>query len=186
MTRRMSHADVTRNPRAVINTPELACFWKEQIRTFGRSVFFVETGCVLASLTPSTQAMVAGLLKELVSNRLSDRLVTSTYVITEAIRRLVKSKPREFVGPGGEQKTDLALYLLFEWLTDNNVAIICPPDAVFDEAKRLFREHRALGCDLSDIISYVIVRGLEQDRILSQDGHFRSLGLITLWPSPVA
>jgi predicted nucleic acid-binding protein len=130
--------------------------------------------------------MVGGLLKELVSNGLSDRLVTSTYVIAEAIRRLIKSKPREFVGPGGEQKTDLALYLLFQWLSDNKVAIICPPEAVFDEAKRLFREHRALGCDLSDVISYVIVRGLEQDRILSQDGHFRSLGLTTLLPSPVA
>src|SRR5574340_1043334 len=74
------HLGERRDPRTVTKTLELASFWKEQIRMLGRGVFFVETGCILASLTPSTQAMVAGLLRELVSNGLSDRLVTSTYV----------------------------------------------------------------------------------------------------------
>ena len=158
----------------------LSDFWQEQIRTLGRGLLFVETGFVIASLTPSTQSLAQGLLRELVS----DRLVTSSYVITEAVRRIIKSKHREFAGPNGEQYTDLALYILFEWIRDNNVTVICPPECVFDEAKRVLREHRSVGCDLADILSFVIVRGLEQGRILSQDRHFRALGLNTLLQLP--
>src|SRR5438128_1487697 len=108
MPRRRSNID----PNAVSATQELTQFWGEQIRILGRSVLFVETGFVLASLAPSTRSVVEGLLRELVTNPFSDRLVTSTYVIAEAIRRIVKSKPREFLGPGGEQRTDLAIYFL--------------------------------------------------------------------------
>jgi len=174
------------DPYGLLNTPQLSDFWKEQIRTLGRGLLFVETGFVMASFDPATRAVAEALLKELVSNRLSDKLVTSTYVITEAVRLIVKSKPQRFAGPAGEQNTDLAIYLLFEWLRDNNVLIICPPQCVFNEAKRLFRECRALGCDLTDVLSYVIVRGLEQNRILSHDGHFRALGLTTLLQLPAA
>jgi len=160
-----------------MHTRELTDFWREQIRQLGRNLFFVETGFVVASFDPSKRTAAEALLKELVSGR----LITSTYVITESVRRIVKSKFREFLGPKGEQKTDLAIHFLFDWLKEHNVTIICPPECVFREAIRVFRQHRALGCDLTDVLSFVLVRGLEQDRILSQDGHFRSLGLTTMY-----
>jgi predicted nucleic acid-binding protein len=151
-------------------------FWNEQIRTLGRNLFFVETGFVLASFDPSTRAVAEGLLKEIVSGR----LVTSSYVIAEAVRRIVKSKVPQFRGPKGEQKTELAIHFIVDWLQERNVKTICPPECVFEEAIRIFRQTRQLGCDLADVLSFVLVRGLQQNRILSQDSHFRSLGLTTM------
>jgi predicted nucleic acid-binding protein len=169
-----------RTPRAAEPARPLADFWQEQIRVLGRRLVYVETGFVLAILAPSEQAQARGLLKEL----LSDRLVTSTYVITEAVRRIIKSRPHEFVGPSGERNIDLALYFLFEWIRDNNVVVISPPECVFNEAQRVLRDRCAIGCDLTDVLSFVIVRGLEQNRILAKDSHFRALGLTTLLQTP--
>jgi predicted nucleic acid-binding protein len=165
-----------RNPYALAQTPELTDFWTDQIRRLGRNLFFVETGFVLASFEPSKRAVAEALLKELVAGR----LITSTFVMTEVVRRIVKSKHREFLGPNGEQSVDLAIHVLFNWLTENRVTIIYPPECVYQEATRLLRECRELGCDLTDVLSFVLVRGLEQNRILSHDGHFRSLGLTTM------
>ena len=49
-------------------------------------------------------------------------------------------------------------------------------EAVFELATAEFKGIH-FGCDLSDVLSYVIVRGLEQSRIVSTDKHFMQLGL---------
>lgn len=106
------------------------------------------------------------------------RLVTSTYVIAESVRRLVKSKtPDNFIGPGGEKTVALALHLLRAWLDVNNFTVLCIPEEVFNEAKRLYPTYCGTHCDLTDVISLTIVHGLEQTEIVSPDGHFQSFGL---------
>ena len=109
------------------------------------------------------------------------RLLTSTYVLAETVRRLVKTKsPYNFIGPGGQKRADLAIHVLKEWISQNNVIVLCVPDDVFNSAKEEFRLHCGIQCDLTDIISWVIVQGLEQTQIVADDAHFRSLGLSCL------
>jgi|SRR6185437_520589 len=165
------------DPYALANTQELKEYWTKQIRELGRNLFFVETGFVIASFDPSKRGTAETVLREFATGR----LVTSTYVITEVVRRIVKSKAWDFLGPNGEQKVELALYFVFAWLSEKKVVVLCPPECVYHEATRIFRECRIIGCDLTDVLSFVLVRGLEQDAILSQDSHFRALGLRTLY-----
>ncbi|MFH0982478.1 MAG: hypothetical protein V2A79_13210, partial [Planctomycetota bacterium] len=108
------------------------------------------------------------------------RLVTSSFVLAETVRRLVKSKPNQFIGPAGQQGCELAVHFLRRWLAERDVSVLYVPEKVFGAARAEFELKRAVGCDLTDVISYLIVVGLEQSRIVSRDGHFRSLGLTCL------
>jgi hypothetical protein len=80
---------------------------------------------------------------------IGDRLVTSTYVVTETVRRIVKSKYDQFVGPSGERGIDLALHVLKVWLVENEVVVINVPDQVFESAKQSLEEQRHVQCDLT-------------------------------------
>jgi predicted nucleic acid-binding protein len=157
----------------IFAAPELADFWTEQIRTLGRNVFYIDTGGILKVLEGDDTFI------EFFNSVVGQQLLTSTYVLSEVVRRIVKaSHPERFSGPNGERGSDLAAYILTDWIQDNNVHVICPPEAVFRAAKSEFVRNRSLGCDLVDVMSYVIVIGLQQTRIVSADTHFRSLGLV--------
>jgi predicted nucleic acid-binding protein len=160
------------SPHAV--EPEVEDFWRQQVMNLGRKVFFVDTSVILDAITRAPSESRDFLERQLVG----DQLITSTYVIAETVRRVVKSKEKEFVGPSGEQYGTLALYFLNAWLSEYSVKVICPPSIVFDNAKLEFEKHNYLGCDLVDLLSYTIVKGLQQTRILAKDKHFTKLGLV--------
>ena len=108
------------------------------------------------------------------------QLVTSSHVVAETIRRIVKAKqPSPFKGPNGQVTFDLALFILKEWLVDNKVAILSVPDEVFQAARASFEEKRYAQCDFTDILSHVIVSGLDC-QIVAADNHFHVLGLNVL------
>jgi predicted nucleic acid-binding protein len=150
-------------------------FWQYTIRELRRGIIFIDTGAILPALDPRDAGIRPWLTEELV-----DRLVTSTYVVHETIRRLVKPD-RYYPGPVGKQNWELALHFLKEWLVEFNVAVICIPENVFNVVQEMFERQRSVACDLTDVSSLVIVRGIEQDRIISPDGHFRQMGL-TCYP----
>jgi predicted nucleic acid-binding protein len=142
----------------------------------GRKVIFVDTGVILDALLREPTECREFLERQLVG----DQLITSTYVIAETVRRIVKSKDREFVGPSGEQYDALALHFLKRWLSEHNVKVICPPLIIFDHVRQEFGKYSYSGCDLVDLLSYTIVTGLQQTRILAKDAHFSRLGLTCL------
>jgi predicted nucleic acid-binding protein len=154
---------------------ERDAYWQEQIRELGRKVFYVDTGAILECLNPKDERFNA-----FFDGVVGGRLVTSSYVVAETVRRLVKSKHNQFVGPAGIQHFDLAVHFLRRWLEERDVSVLYIPQEVFGAARTEFERKRAIGCDLTDVISYVIVIGLEQNRIVSPDRHFRSLGLTCL------
>lgn len=173
----------TRKGRSPVSTEAprsiLSDFWATAIRSLGRRLFFVDTGAIIGCMD-SRDRVVNEFLDELVG----DRLVTSSHVLAETVRRIVKAKPEaqhRWVGPRGERGLDLAIHILKDWLAERNVAVIHIPEIVFDAAKRTFEARRHVNCDLTDVLSYEVVRGLQQDRIISPDGHFRALGL-TCYP----
>ncbi len=150
-------------------------YWQDQIRQLGRKLFYVDTGAILACLNPEDERFSA-----FFDGVVGGRLVTSSYVIAETVRRLIKSKPNQFVGPAGIQQFELAVHFLRGWLEDREVSVLYIPAEVFVAARAVFEERKGIGCDLTDVISYLIVLGLEQTRIVSPDGHFRALGLTCL------
>jgi predicted nucleic acid-binding protein len=159
---------------APIVEPEVEAFWRQQVMELGRRVLFVDTSVILDAINRTPSESREFFERQLVG----DKLITSTYVIAETVRRVVKSKQKEFVGPAGEQFGALALYFLKAWLSEYRVKVICPPSAIFDTAKLEFEKRHYLGCDLVDLLSYTIIRGLQQTRILAKDEHFKRLGLI--------
>jgi predicted nucleic acid-binding protein len=150
-------------------------YWQEQIRQLGRQVFYVDTGAILECLNPKDERF-----NEFFDGVVGGRLVTSSYVVAETVRRLVKSKPNQFIGPRGEQRSELAVHFLRRWLEEREVSVLYVPEEVFGAARSEFERKRAIGCDLTDVISYLIVVGVEQNRIVSPDRDFRSLGLTCL------
>ncbi len=74
----------------------------------------------------------------------------------------------------------MAVHFLRGWLEEHDVSILYIPEEVFGTARTEFEAKKDIGCDLIDVISFLIVVGLEQSRIVSPDGHFRSFGLICL------
>lgn len=161
-----------RHPTPCVEVPSLNDFWQGQIRSLGRRVFFVDTGGILKTLEADEA------FTEFFDSLVGDQLITSTYVLSEVVRRIIKADhPNRFVGPAGERHSDLAVYVLTQWLETHNVKILCPPEEVFNAAKAMFAENRSIGCDLVDVLSYVIVKGFQQSRIVSSDAHFRKLGL---------
>lgn len=152
-------------------------YWQNHIQLLGRHVLFVDTGAILGWYERGNDEY-----RKFFKSVVGWRLVTSTYVLTETVRRIAKSKTRDqFAGPSGERTGILCLHFLQEWLAEQNVRVLCVPDIVFEHAKDVFREYHAIGCDLNDVLSSVIVKGLEQTEIVSPDReHFGSLGLTCL------
>ncbi len=148
-------------------------YWRNQIARLGRNVLYVDTGAIVGVFERGVSTF-----GNFFEQMTGFRLVTSTYVVAESVRRLVKSKtPDNFIGPGGERTVALALHVLRVWLDNNNVTVLCVPEEVFNEAKRVYPTYCGTHCDLTDVISLTIVRGLEQSQIVSPDGHFLSFGL---------
>ncbi len=150
-------------------------YWRDQIRQLGRKVFYVDTGAILECLNPKDDRFNA-----FFDGVVGGRLVTSSYVVAETVRRLVKSKRNQFIGPAGIQHSELAVHFLRGWLEEHDVSILYIPEEVFGTARTEFERLKGIGCDLTDVISHLIVVGLEQSCIVSPDGHFRSLGLTCL------
>jgi predicted nucleic acid-binding protein len=150
---------VGRGPSIVFQTCE--AFWQYELQRLTRNIIFIDTGGIVAALDQADDR-----IRPLIDDRL-ERLVTSTYVIHETVRYLAKSGG--IVGPRGLRNHDLAFYFLKEWLVERNVGVICVPDCVFRVVCDTFEEKRHIGCDLTDISSYVVVRGIEQRRIISID-----------------
>jgi predicted nucleic acid-binding protein len=170
MSKRRRGAHTT-SPQAA--DPEVEKFWQQQVSRLGRKILFIDTGMILDAVGREPTESREFLDHQLVG----DQLVTSTYVIAETIRRIMKSKGSDFVGPGGERRETLALYFLRSWLSEYKVEVICPPEIIFDRAKQECEKYSYLGCDLVDLLSYTIVRGMRQTRILAKDLHFWRLGL---------
>ena len=150
-------------------------YWQNQILQLGRKVFYVDTSAILECLNPKDERFSA-----FFDRVVGVRLVTSSYVVAETVSRLVKAKQYKFVGPAGQQASELAVHFLRGWLEEHDVSVLCIPEEVFGTARTEFERKKGLGCDLTDVISYLIVVGLEQSSIVSLDGHFRSLGLTCL------
>ena len=151
-------------------------YWRERIQELGRKVLFVDSGAVLECLNPEDERFSA-----FFDRHTGDRLVTSSYVVAETVRRLVKSRPNKFKGPAGQRASDLAVHFLRRWLHDHDVSVLHVPREVFDAARTEFERNKHIGCDLTDVISYMIVVGLKQGRIVSSDRrHFQSLDLTCL------
>ncbi len=160
----------SRNALAVGDT-----YWQDQIQHLGRNVFYVDTGAILECLNPEDERFTA-----FFDGVVGARLVTSSYVVAETVSRLVKAKPHKFIGPGGQQKSGLAVHFLRGWLEEHDVSVLYIPEEVFGAARTEFEGKKEIGCDPIDVISFLIVVGLEQSRIVSRDGHFRSFGLTCL------
>ena len=150
-------------------------YWQEQIQEFGHKTLYVDTGAILECLNPEDEQFNA-----FFDRVVGDRLVTSSYVVAETVRRLVKSRPNKFIGPARQRTSDLAAYFLRAWLEEHDVSILYIPEEVFGTARTEFEGTKSIGCDLTDVISYLIVVGLEQGRIVSPDSHFQCFGLSCL------
>lgn len=150
-------------------------YWQDQIRDLGRNVLYVDTSAVLECLNPEDERFSA-----FFRGVVGDRLVTSSYVVAETVSRLVKSKPNEFKGPAGQHASELAVHFLRGWLEEHDVSILHVPQVVFDASRAEFERSKRVGCDLTDVISYVIVVGLQQTLIVSRDRHFQNLRLTCL------
>jgi len=174
--KRKKRAQQARPVLARSSTNDAADYWSKEIQKLGRNVVFVDSGAILETLTPGDETF-SNFFDGLV-----DRLVTSTYVVAETVRRLVKSKPHEFAGPSGERNVALARHFLVQWLVERGVIVLCVPESVYMNALAQYQTKQVseVGCDLTDTISYIIVRGLGQSRIVAKDQHFLRLGLLRL------
>jgi predicted nucleic acid-binding protein len=153
-------------------------YWQNLISRIGRPPLYVDTGAILGYFEQGDDRFRDFIDKSAVDYR----FVTSTYVIAEAIRFFAKSAlPNKFIGPGDERGKQLGLHLLRNWLDEHGVHVICLPEDQFNRVCSVFCKYHYLDCDLTDIVSYVIVESLEQQEILSGDRrHFRELGLLCL------
>jgi len=151
-------------------------YWQDQVRLLGRNLFFLDTGAILGALTPGNRRFSDFIDQTL----LGERLVTSAFVVAETVRRIVKDKHEGQVGPGGERGKDLAQFVTTTWLAQHSVTVLHIPEPVFEAARGTFSARATIPCDLTDIISYQIVKGLGQNRIVADDRHFEMLGLTCL------
>lgn len=148
-------------------------YWKKQLARLGKNVLFLDTGAIVGVFERDVDQF-----SNFFDGCIDYRFVTSTYVVAETVRRLVKSKtPDNFLGPNGEKTVALALHVLRTWLDSYNVAVLCIPEDVFNEARRDYPTWAGIQCDLTDVISLAIVRGLNSSEIVTGDGHFQSFGL---------
>jgi predicted nucleic acid-binding protein len=139
----------------------------------GRNLLYLDTSAIIGTLERGNEKF-----DRLLEGLIGYTFVTSTYVVAESIRRLVKAKKEaKFSGPLGERNVALARYVLKTWLIENSVRVICIPGEIFDEVSKRYCSDNPVQCDLTDLISFAIVNGLQQKQIVSDDGHFRDLGL---------
>lgn len=152
-------------------------FWAKLLSQLGNRTLYVDSSAILGAIERDNEQF-----RNFFREAVGYRYVTSTYVLTETVRRLVKSKsPTHFIGPSGETCKELSHYFLTRWLEEHQVHVICVPDELFGVARVTYREQHGIQCDLTDIISYTVVRGLRQEVILSTDWeHFGALGLSCL------
>ena len=158
----------------------MEAYWKNIISRVGRPALYVDTSAILGYFEQGDEKF-----REFIDTKALDyRFVTSTYVVVEVVRFLTKSKAsveNKFVGPSDERCKQLSLHVLRTWLDEHRVHVICLPESEFDRARVVFRDCNYLACDLTDIISYMIVSSLEQQEILTGDRrHFNALGLMCL------
>ena len=150
----------------------MSAFWDDLVRHIGRNTLFVDTCAILNYFAEDD------LFRLFFQSAPGYRYVTSTYVITEVARRLVKTKtPNAFIGPGREYCKELSLHILEKWLDEWNVYLIHLPEEEFNVAVSTYSEKSFVDCDLTDVISYTIVTGMGKDEILSGDAHFSKLSL---------
>lgn len=163
-------------PGADQTSDVLGGYFTDLIRRHGRALYW-DTSAILNCFSPEDGRFV-NYLAEVDGQPLA----TSTFVVTETVRRMVKSEtPNKFIGPGGARKADLARYLLTNWLQEHRITVLHPDPEVFNRAREVFlNQHHVFGCDLCDTLSYIMVKGLEQERIVAVDRHFRSMGLMCL------
>ena len=148
-------------------------YWSNLQKTLSRRTLYIDTGAILGYLEKDNDKF-----HDFFDKSTGYRFITSTYVITETVRRLVKSQtPNQFVGPNGERLRDLSLFVLNNWIEEMNIQVIHLPVEVFEEAKQHYCSKAYIPCDLTDVISYWIVSHLGQDRIVAADKHFYTLGL---------
>lgn len=149
-------------------------YW-ETLRGEHPGTLFVDTSAILAAFEPGEVAFNDFL------QTTTDPLVTSSYVVAETVRRLVKQKNTEpFKGPAGERGWTLAEHFVLRWLQERGVSIVCVPDDIWKLSVGAFSNFASIACDLTDIMSFAIIQGLGQNRILARDGHFASLALMVL------
>ena len=161
-------------PVAETLSTDITAYWHQQISLLGRGTIFVDSGAILEAHNRQDKNYSQFF------KTATFKFVTSSFVVAETARRFIKSAPYQFCGPAGEQQIALAIHFIRNWLTENRVVVLHVPEVVFDQACRTFEGNRHTGCDLNDIISFVIVKGLEQSRIAAKDSHFRTLGLTLL------
>jgi predicted nucleic acid-binding protein len=161
-----------RHPPPAVSSETIDDFWKNQRAKLGRGIVFVDSGAILEAYTPNDKTYGHFFQSA------ADRFVTSPFVIAETVRRFVKSKG-QFRIPDGKNVA-IACHFIQTWLEEHRVIVLHIPDEVFEAARKAFEEKHGIGCDLNDIISFQIVQGLEQDRIVAKDRHFSALGLTLL------
>ena len=105
-------------------------------------------------------------------------LITSTYVVAEAVRRFVKANEHDrFEAPGKKRGAELGLYIIKDWLAMNKVRVVCVPKCVFELGAMCFEANwKTDGWTITDAISHEIIRGLGPKQIVSGDQGFRNLG----------
>jgi len=160
-----------------VQAERLRVFWERKIRELGRRTLYIDTSAILGDLEHGSDRF-----KNFFSKTIGYRYVTSTYVVAETCRRLVKSNTKnKFCGPKGEREKELSLWVLRAWLDRYNVTVICLDEDGYALARTAYiDDRRSTLCDLTDMISFTIVKGLEQGQILSGDSHFAHLGLACL------
>jgi len=149
-------------------------YWTNLVSQLGPAPLLVDTSAILGYFERGNDRF-----QEFFATATGYRYVTTTYVVTEACRRLVKSNtPSKHLGPHGEACKELSWYLISQWLDDQQVTTICLPKEAFEFSLREYRRLQGIRCDLTDIISYTVVKGLKRgDLILADDMHFRELGI---------
>lgn len=146
-------------------------YWDRLIARLGRNVLFVDTGAILAGFACDDRYV-----EFFSGDEFQGKLITSTFVVAETVRRAAKTRHSRYRGPRGERDRELAVYFIRSWLSEHGVEVMDVPPPVFNSAKESFQDG-TVDCDLSDMISYTIVRGMGQSRIVATDRHFYDLGL---------
>jgi len=157
-------------------------YWEQLKLEVTGSALFVDTSALIDCFDPKYQGRMLDFLDR---EAKTYKLFTSTYVVTELVRRLIaKVAQYRFVGPNGEQYVPLAIHAFKEFMQVHKIHTVCVPKEVFELGKANLETNRNRenleGWSLTDAISYEIVHGLHHNQILSRDKGFRVFGLMLL------
>lgn len=131
---------------------------------------FADTFYYLALLNPRDSAHARAVAA---SERLSARLVTTTYVLTEVADAL--SAPRD-------RPRFLALLATLE--TSPNVVITTATDELFRRGVELYRQRMDKGWTLTDCLSFIVMGDCGATEALTGDHHFEQAGFVALLLEP--